>query len=55
MVLKALIFDSFYFGRVVVLKGLCDVDLLSINRDAVYYYTTLLTAHIQVCFCLNIF
>ena len=35
----------------------CNVmDILCNNKDAVYYYhTTLWTAYIQVCFCLNMF
>ena len=31
------------------------IGLLGNNKDAVYYYTTLLTAFIPVCFCLNMF
>ena len=31
------------------------IDLLCNNIDAVYYYTSLLTTYIQVCFCLNVF
>ena len=34
----------------------CNVTgLLCNNKDAVYYYTALLTAYLQLCFCLNVF